>query len=166
MDKTLCLIRKYSLSQIIFVGHFYGAWPVLLFAEKYPHVVSRIIIIGYGSLESKYLPEIIQTRNIRAEQGLSNMDNYHSLCGSSTDMLYFDEKQHKTLMAEIFSLRESGELPNPILHVTCPITAFDGNYEPHPIRGLREPPEGKLQDFRLVILKNAIMLPGRKNMQV
>lgn len=153
MDEILYLIKKYTLSQIILVGHSFGAWLALLFAEKYPLLVSRTLIIGCGPLKSTYLPEIIRTRNERAKQGLSDTDNYQSLPESSMDMLYFDEEQHKALMAEIFSLRESGELLDRILHVTCPVTAFHGKYDPHPIRGLREPLEGKLPNFRLIILE-------------
>lgn len=34
MDEILYLIKKYTLSQIILVGHSFGAWLALLFAEN------------------------------------------------------------------------------------------------------------------------------------
>ena len=61
-DEIKCIIEGYSLNKVVLVGHSYGAWLALLFTEKYPQVVSKVVIIGCGPLETKYLPELIQAR--------------------------------------------------------------------------------------------------------
>lgn len=145
-DEIKSIIEEYSLKKVILVGHSFGAWLALLFTEKYPQFVSKVVIIGCGPLEIKYLPELIQARKTR------NGDNYCVLPDYSNDMLYFDEEQHKALMKEIGDMRESGELLARVLNITCPVIAFHGTYDPHPVRGVREPLEGKLQDFCMIIL--------------
>lgn len=80
-------------------------------------------------------------------------DNYCALPGSSNDMLYFDEEQHKALMKEIEEMRESGELLARVLNIACPVIAFHGTYDPHPTRGVSEPLEGKIADFRMITME-------------
>lgn len=141
------IIEKYSLNQVVLVGHSFGAWLALLFAEKYPQFVSKAVIIGCGPLETKYLPELIQARKIRKR------DNFCELPGSSNDMLYFNEEQHKSLMKEIGEMRESGELLERVLHIKCAVIAFHGTYDPHPVRGVSEPLENKLSDFHMITME-------------
>lgn len=141
------IIEKYAMDEVVLVGHSFGAWLALLFAEKYPQYVSKVVIIGCGPLETKYLPELVQARNER------NSDNYCALPNSSNDMLFFDEEQHKSLMKEIGEMREHGELLARVLNIKCPVIAFHGTYDPHPIRGVSEPLEGKLLDFSMITIE-------------
>lgn len=92
----------------VLVCHSFGAWLALLFAERHPEKATKAVLAGCGPLEAKYLPELIRTRAERRAAGLS--DNYCEIPGMSGDMLYFDEAQHKALMAEIAAMLESGEL--------------------------------------------------------
>lgn len=146
-DEIKSIIEEYSLNKIVLVGHSFGAWLALLSAEKYPQFVSKVVIIGCGPLETKYLPELIQAREKR------NGDNYCALPNSSNDMLYFDEEQHKALMKEIGEMRENGELLERVLKITCPVIAFHGTYDPHPVRGVSEPLESKLSNFRMITME-------------
>lgn len=146
-DEIKCIIEEYSLNEVVLVGHSFGAWLALLFTERYPQLVSKVVIIGCGPLLTKYLPELIQARKTRKG------DNYCALPGSSNDMLYFDEEQHKALMKEIGEMRENGELLARVLNITCPVIAFHGTYDPHPMRGVNEPLEGKIADFRMITME-------------
>ena len=140
------IIEEYSLNKVVLVGHSFGAWLALLFTEKFPQLVSKVVIIGCGPLEIKYLPELIEARRTR------NGDNYCALPGSSNDMLYFDEKQHKALMKEIEDMRKCGELLRRVLNVKCPVLAFHGIFDPHPIRGINEPLKSKLPEFCMITI--------------
>ena len=142
--KLKSIIEEYSLNKVVLVGHSFGAWLALLFTEKFPQLVSKVVIIGCGPLEIKYLPELIEARRTR------NGDNYCALPGSSNDMLYFDEEQHKALMKEVGEMRERGELLVRARNVSRQVVAFHGTYDPHPIRGVREPLEGRIPDFRMI----------------
>ena len=146
-DEIKCIIEEYSLNEVVLVGHSFGDWLALLFAEKYPQLAAKVVIIGCGPLEIKYLPELIQARKTR------NGDNYCEMPGSGNDILCFDEEQHKALMKEVGEMRESGELLIRALHITCPVIAFHGTYDPHPMRGTNEPLEGKIADFRMITME-------------
>lgn len=146
-DEIKQIIEKYTLDEVVLVGHSFGAWLALLFAEKYPQFISKVVIIGCGPLEAKFLPELIQARKERSS------DNYCALPNSGNDMLFFDEEQHKALMKEISEMRERGELLARVLNIKCPVIAFHGTYDPHPVRGVSEPLEGKLSDFCMITLQ-------------
>lgn len=146
-EEIKMIIEKYSLDKIVLVGHSFGAWLALLFAEKYPQFISKVVIIGCGPLEIKYLPELVQARREKSS------DNYCALPNSSNDMLFFDEEQHKALMQEVGDMRERGNLLARALNVKCPVIAFHGTYDPHPVRGVSEPLEGKLTDFRMITIE-------------
>lgn len=147
IDEIKRIIEEYSLDKVILVGHSFGAWLALLFTEKYPQFVSKAVIIGCGPLEIKYLPELIEARKTR------NGDIFCALPDTSNDMLYFDEEQHKALMKEIWEMRESGELLKRVFNITCPIIAFHGTYDPHPMRGVSEPLEERGKDFRMITVE-------------
>lgn len=151
IEEIRMLMDECELRKTMLIGHSFGAWLALLFAWKYPERMSRVILIGCGPLEQKYLPELIRTREERKQAGVDT-DNFCPLSGSGGDMLYFDEEQHHALMKEVMSLRESGELLNRAKAVACPITAFHGIYDPHPVDGIREPMRGQ-ENFSLIELE-------------
>lgn len=151
-DEILTIMDRYALQEITLVGHSFGTWLALLFAQRHPGRVSKIILMGCAPPEAKYLQDIIRTRGERRAQGMQDTDNYCALPASGGDMLYFDEAQHKALMAEAMALRESGEMLARALHVACPVAALHGDYDPHPVEGIRAPLEGRLPAFRITVL--------------
>ena len=54
---------------------------------------------------------------------------------------------------EAAELRRSGELLEQVKLISCPVIAIHGDYDPHPIDGIREPLESALDDFRIVVLE-------------
>ncbi len=54
-DKEPCII----------IGHSWGAWLGYLFAAKYPECVKKLILVGAGPFESKYINEMNETRENR-----------------------------------------------------------------------------------------------------
>ena len=49
----------------IIIGHSWGAWLGYLFAAKHPECVKRLILVGAGPFESKYINEMNETRESR-----------------------------------------------------------------------------------------------------
>lgn len=152
IDEVFSLMNRYSLEGTILIGHSFGTWLALLFAHEHPTRVQKLILTGCAPLEARYLQDIIRVRETRKMQGIDT-DSYAELPGSGGDMLYFNEEQHKALMAEASALRESGELLNRALQVTCPVIALHGAYDPHPVDGIRVPLQNRLPRFRLTVLK-------------
>lgn len=55
---------------VTLIGHSWGAWLTALFAEKYPALVKKVILIGSGPLDAKYANLIGERRrsNLSAVQ--------------------------------------------------------------------------------------------------
>lgn len=136
MREMLSILDAYGIQAITVIGHSYGAWLALLFANAHPESVKNTVLIGCGPLEEKYLPQLTETRLLRKEQGLSDTDHFCALPNSSGDMLYFDKQQHISLMNEMSARRKSGDLLKTALSVTGKVTAIHGAYDPHPVQAL------------------------------
>ena len=63
-------IRDNFTGKVSLIGHSWGVWLVVLFAEKYPDMIGNVIMVGSGPLEDKYVPEI----GTRRSQNLSEVD--------------------------------------------------------------------------------------------
>ena len=156
-EQELCgeiaeLIDEHCGGRAAVVGHSYGAWLALLFAQRYPEKTEKAVLIGCGPLEEKYLPLLMKARQARRAEGLADTDNYSPLPGSGGDMLFFDEAQHVALMNEISDMRRSGELLRRARSVKCPVWAIHGDFDPHPASGVSEPMAGK-ENFSMTVLE-------------
>src|SRR5579859_3348950 len=49
-------IERQADPPIILVGHSWGAWLAVLVAAAHPDLVRKLILIGSGALEEKYVP--------------------------------------------------------------------------------------------------------------
>jgi len=47
---------------LILIGHSWGAWLSFLFAARWPQIVQKLILIGSGPFEEKYVSKIMETR--------------------------------------------------------------------------------------------------------
>lgn len=146
------LVDQWADGRAVIVGHSFGAWLALLFAEKYPERTEKIILIGCGPLDEAYLPLLIENRQRRRSEGISDTDHFYALPGSGGDMLYFDEAQHISLMNEISDMRRSGELASRARRVSCPVCAIHGAFDPHPVAGVSEP-MAEMKRFSIAILE-------------
>lgn len=71
IEELYIQINDICSDRVTLVGHSWGAWLIVLFAEKYPELVEHVILIGSGPLEDKYVSEI----GIRRFQNLSEEDS-------------------------------------------------------------------------------------------
>jgi pimeloyl-ACP methyl ester carboxylesterase len=60
---------------------------------------------------------------------------------------------------EAKELRYSGKLLELGKKIQCPVVAIHGDYDPHPIEGIKDPLTRVLKDFRFILLKNCGHLP-------
>ncbi len=67
-----------------------------------------------------------------------------------------DFKSHifQKVWREAAEIRRSGTLISLAEHITCPVVAIHGDYDPHPADGVRLPLAGALSDFRFILLEN------------
>jgi pimeloyl-ACP methyl ester carboxylesterase len=60
-------IEQYCAGPAVLIGHSWGAWLSGLTAARYPELVSKLILIGCGPLDEKYVGEI----GLRREKNMS-----------------------------------------------------------------------------------------------
>lgn len=163
------VITGYGIDKAVLIGHSFGAWLAFIFAATYPQYVGKLILAGCGPFEPKYYPLLVEARSVKTmplEQiadmkaaGLysGNMqydpDHYCLLPDIRHDMIAFNEEQFRALLTEAMSMRESGELLEYAGGIRCPVVAIHGRNDPHPWEGVKTPLEGRLNNFRMFILK-------------
>ena len=160
IDELYNQINDNCNEKVSLIGHSWGAWLVALFAEKYPELIERIILVGSGPLEDKYVAEIGTRRfeNLSEEdsaifQRLINnqatdedmakipkvfekSDNY---CLENRDMHKADKtdsQMHNTIWEEAAKLRTNGKLLATFKHIKNEIVLIQGETDPHPARGI------------------------------
>lgn len=146
--------------KVSLIGHSWGAWLVALFAEKYPELIERIILIGSGPLEDKYVSEIGARRfkNLSEKDGeifkrlidnqatdedmkkiskvFEKSDNY---CLENKDLHRADKtdsQMHNIIWEEAAKLRTNGKLLTSFKQIKSKIVLIQGEIDPHPARGI------------------------------
>lgn len=168
IEELLFIIKRYKLDKVILIGHSWGAWLSFIFAAKYPGYVSKLILAGCGPFDVSYFPQLVEARSVKImpEEQKEDLiaanlysrdmeydpDHYCLLPNIKTDMIAFHEEQFKALMDEAISLRASGELLHYSKDIKCPVVAIHGKNDPHPWRGVKEPLEKRLTDFKMFVI--------------
>lgn len=106
------VIREHGAPPVVLVGHSWGAWLTFITAARYPELVSRLILVGCGPFETKYLGQIGERRFSRltpAEQA-----DYRRLLADLENPATADKD---SLMAQLGALVEKADnfdlLPEP-----------------------------------------------------
>lgn len=175
-------IDFFSSEEVVIIGHSWGAWLSAIYAATYPKKVKKLIQIGCGPLEQKYLEEIHRRRISRLDpaqqesylSSIGNLGSYDILRSKlalqtlkhltdTSDHFEVQTKfdfsppvdiQHfKVLSKEISGLRKSGALVNYYKEINCPILFLHGNYDPHPIEGITEPLSAAKVSYKMIPIK-------------
>ena len=70
-------IEEACSSPVILIGHSWGAWLVGLTAERYPELVSKVILVGSGPLTKEYAPFIGERR--KANMSVEEQQEFEEL---------------------------------------------------------------------------------------
>lgn len=162
------------------IGHSWGAWLAILFAARHPDLTAQLILIGCPPFDPAFVPEIGRRRMSRLsldEQAalqslIRDLDNddrgrRHKAVEELTFLLrktdsvdpdpdleesVFDPDLFSATWDEADALRDSGELMRILETLSCPITLFHGDSDPHPIEGVITPLVRLGVDFDRVVL--------------
>ncbi len=176
------VIEEHAELLITLIGWSWGAWLSFLFTAQNPSFVKKLILIGSGPFEDKYVPKIMQTRLSRlttedkervesfgqlindAEANekdrifcqfgslLSKTDFYNPL-PHEDDIIECQYDIYEGVWKDAKELRSSGKLLEYGKQITCPVIAMHGDYDPHPAEGVREPLSEAIKDFRFILLE-------------
>lgn len=156
-------IQENSAKQVTLIGHSWGAWLVLLLAERYPELVKKIVLVGCPPLKDCYVSEIGKRRfeNLSADQGsilqrvieqkatkedmqlipgiLEKSDNYCLDKTREFSSEQADSEMYNRVWSEAAKLRTEGKLLETVKRVKCTIYLLQGAIDPHPVNGVVEP---------------------------
>lgn len=165
---------------IVLIGFSWGAWLGGLFAARYPERVKKLILISSGALEEKYNKNLMGTRlgRLDAEErdDISNLlsqlnagelstedfkrfgelmtkaDSYSLAKDLAAKPIVVNKMIYEKVWSEAAILRKTGELIDSFALIQCPVVAFHGNYDSHPIEGVEKPLSHVLSNFKIVQL--------------
>lgn len=176
------IIESHGATPVALVGWSWGAWLGYLLAAQYPNLVAKLILVGSGPFEQKYVEQISKVRlsrlGVKDKELLDRLSK--TLVGSSpkkrdaalagigalfhkTDS-YNEVRVHssrekvqytiyKKVWGEAAQVRRSGQLLKAGRKIKCPVVAIHGDYDPHPYKGVKVPLMSTLKIFRFVLLK-------------
>ncbi len=71
IDELAAQLRDYTQEAVTLIGHSWGAWLIVLFAQAYPEMARQLILVGSGPFRASYVPQIARRRlqNLSEEEG-------------------------------------------------------------------------------------------------
>lgn len=174
------ILKKKANPPVILIGYSWGAWLSSLLAARYPELVKKLILVGSGPFEKKYASEIMFDRLNEEErnEAIFLMDALNDgLSGNKVDLMKrfgkliskadsYDPIEHDDeviefrhdiytkVWEEAAKLRRSGKLLEHVKQIKCPVVAIHGDYDPHPLEGVKLPLSRSLKDFRFIFLED------------
>lgn len=185
------IIEKKVDLPVILLGHSWGAWLALIFAEKFPDFVKKLILISSAVFEEKYAHNQFNTRlerlskeeNLEVERHIRLMNNADdknyknhfekfaelmtkadSYCQlkNSDYKIDFRYNLFQSVWAEAEQLRSKGLLLEMARQIKCPVTAIHGDYDSHPSAGVKEPLSKNIGDFKFIELEKCGHYPWKE----
>ncbi|MFC1569907.1 alpha/beta fold hydrolase, partial [bacterium] len=176
-------LQSHADCPVILIGFSWGAWLSYLMAAYYPELVEKLILISSGPFETHYAEDIQKTRmnrlnehdkaeveNIIQQLSESNVANqnqlfsrfgslvskadaYDPIANETEDEMIYNIHIFHEVWPEAAALRESSRLLKIGKQIQCPVVAIHGDYDPHPVEGVRKPLSQVLTDFKFVLLE-------------
>ncbi len=174
-------LDQYADLPVLLIGHSWGAMLGFIFTATYPAYVNKLMMVGSGLFDPKYVKNIMETRLSRLSEDkqlrLNNlMEKLNEENNESDELMYqfgklieeadsFDPIKlsdyeimkgqyhiHKMVWPEAAKMRENGELLALGKKIECPVIAIHGNFDPHPYQGIKEPLETVVDNFTFILL--------------
>ncbi|HPG41568.1 MAG TPA: alpha/beta hydrolase [bacterium] len=79
-----------------------------------------------------------------------------------TDLVDYNYAIYKQVWKQASALRSDGMLLPLAQRIQCPVVAIHGDYDPHPVEGVRDPLTAALVNFRFILLEKCGHAPWRE----
>ena len=177
------VLRRQAKLPVTLIGHSWGAMLSYIFTALNPEYVKKLILVGSGVFDADYAGEITGTRLNRLsdeERGTlqalqkelddpltTDKDAIFRQCGDlfsrcdtfdliphASEVLACQYEIYKSVWSDVEKIRRWENLMSFGRHITCPVVAIHGDYDPHPADGINIPLSHVLHDFRFILLKH------------
>lgn len=181
IEELRSVLEKNAALPVALVGFSWGSWLSLLLAARYPRLVRKLILVSSGGYEDRDSEMTRETRLGRLSasekkevESLTSIlddpearDRNAALSRLGTlltktdaydpvpvveEPISCDAEAYRAVWKEAADMRNSGSLLKMARHVSCPVIAIHGSYDPHPAKGVQVPLSKALRDFRFVLL--------------
>lgn len=109
IEELRATLEQHGNLPVILVGFSWGAWLSFLVAAHHPPIVRKLIVIGSGPFEEKYVPRLHETRMSRLSE--EERGEFASLLQSLSDPATEDKD---ILLARLGALAEKSDSYDPI----------------------------------------------------
>ncbi|OLS16379.1 MAG: hypothetical protein HeimC3_54950 [Candidatus Heimdallarchaeota archaeon LC_3] len=166
---------------VTLIGHSWGAMLSFILTGKFPNLVKKLILIGSGVYQEEYAEKIMKTRierlSIEEKEEffsiINSIDNSNNLNKNrlfsrigelitkadsydpitlDLEVLEIQYEINQKVWNDAKKLRISGELLELGKNINIPVVAIHGDYDPHPIEGIKEPLSRVLKNFKIHLL--------------
>lgn len=192
VDELRAIIETEAQAPVVLAGHSWGAWLACLCAARNPALVRRLILIGSGPFEERFVGCMDATRRARLTSAereralflsdelkrtyvhddavlrefgalMDRTDSFRPITEESAPVR-LDVRIHVAIMREAAELRRTGRLLGECGRIRCPVIALHGDYDPHPYEGVAGPLGRTVADFRGVLLRDCGHTPWREEL--
>lgn len=175
-------IVKNSDKPVVLVGYSWGAWLAIIFTNRYPNLISKLILISSGPFEEKYIAEMDRVMNERLSKEektkllelestlnkensfkefgkiFNRIDSY-KLIENLNQNINLDVEMYSKIWSEAEKIRSNGKLIEIIKSITVPISAIHGKYDRHPYKGVQEPLKKYCKNSKFILLNKCGQYP-------
>lgn len=175
----------------VLIGHSWGAWLCAMTAARYPELAARLILVGAGPLEERYVP-IIEKRRLshfsgeernlyfslleklqdpRSAEKSRLLQSLGELCGKADSFCELPDTEppvipdgeiYSRVFPEAAEMRKNGALCAVFRKLRCPLLILHGEYDTHPPEGLTEPLAKEGIPCRFQLLRKCGHTPWRE----
>jgi pimeloyl-ACP methyl ester carboxylesterase len=103
VDELKGILEECADLPVTLIGFSWGAWLSFILAARYPAMVKKLVLVGSGPFQEKYVPIIMQTRFSRLDKNERSEVRriFAILDGAGSDEL--EKNRALALMGELFS---------------------------------------------------------------
>lgn len=181
-------LRHRSDPPVVLIGSSWGAMLGFILAARFPALVRKLILIGSGVFEARYATGIDAERysrlnaedRTRADSLIAELSNPavtdksaafaglgHLFTATDaydpvtldTELIEAQFDVFEKVWNEAAAFRANGELLALGSLIRCPVLAIHGDYDPHPVEGVRDPLSKVLSNFRFILLEKCGHMP-------
>ncbi len=180
-------IAAHADPPVTLIGSSWGAMLSFIVVARYPELVRKLVLIGSGVFETPYAAGIdpermrrlapedrLKLERLEAQMSEPDTDKNAIFAAMGhiftktdaldpitldTEMIGADFNVYQRVWSEAATYRANGDFVELGRDIRCPVVAIHGDYDPHPVEGVRDPLTRVVSDFRFILLEECGHLP-------